>query len=60
MRLLEAEALMKSLDLEPIKTDSPAPHPFDGDVIFICVDIESWERCHSKITEIGISTLDTR
>ncbi|GAB7355855.1 hypothetical protein MBLNU459_g6515t2 [Dothideomycetes sp. NU459] len=39
---------------------SPSPFPFDGDVIFIAVDIESYERNHNIITEIGIATLDTR
>ena len=28
-------------------------------MVFVCVDIESFERSHSQITEIGISTLDT-
>jgi hypothetical protein len=29
-------------------------------VVFICFDVESYERSHSQITEIGIATLDTR
>ena len=35
--------------------------PFDPEdsVIFICVDVESFERDHNLITEIGIATLDT-
>ena len=37
----------------------PAPYPFDKNVVFVCVDVESYERDHKKITEIGISTLDT-
>lgn len=28
--------------------------------MLVCVDIEAYERDHSKITEIGIATLDTR
>lgn len=33
---------------------------FDQEVIFVCVDVESHERAHHKITEIGVATLDTR
>lgn len=29
-------------------------------MVFVCVDVESYERAHHKITEIGIATLDTR
>jgi hypothetical protein len=38
----------------------PAPFAFDRSVIFVCVDVESYERAHHKITEVGIATLDTR
>ena len=38
----------------------PAPYPFDSDVVFVCVDVEAYEKDHKKITEIGVSTLDTR
>ena len=37
----------------------PAPYPFENEVVFVCVDVESYEKDHKKITEIGISTLDT-
>ncbi|KAI9790747.1 MAG: hypothetical protein M1816_004889 [Peltula sp. TS41687] len=37
----------------------PAPYPFDYSVVFICVDVEAYEKDNSLITEIGISTLDT-
>ncbi|QIW95477.1 hypothetical protein AMS68_000995 [Peltaster fructicola] len=36
----------------------PALH--QSDVIFISIDIEAYERDHSKVTEVGVSTLDTR
>ncbi|KAF1844507.1 uncharacterized protein K460DRAFT_404802 [Cucurbitaria berberidis CBS 394.84] len=39
---------------------SPAPFIFDQSVVFVCVDAESYERAHHKITEIGVATLDTR
>jgi hypothetical protein len=38
----------------------PAPFDFEQSVVFICVDVESYERAHHKITEIGVATLDTR
>lgn len=37
-----------------------APFPFDQSVVFVCVDVEAYERAQHKITEIGIATLDTR
>lgn len=45
--------------LLPFDVQQPAPFPFASEPIFICVDVESNERCHDQITEIGISTLDT-
>jgi hypothetical protein len=38
----------------------PAPFAFDQSVVFVCVDVESHERAHHKITEVGVATLDTR
>ncbi len=52
----EAAAGIKLPKLVP--TD-PAPYPFHHNVIFICVDIEAYEKNQRQITEIGISTLDT-
>jgi hypothetical protein len=43
-----------------VDTSSAAPFDFEQSVVFICVDVESYERAHHKITEIGIATLDTR
>jgi hypothetical protein len=39
--------------------DKLAPYEPEGSVVFICVDVEAYERNHSQITEIGIATLDT-
>lgn len=50
-----SRATVPALDLS-----QPAPHPFDNSVVFLCVDVESFERAHNLITEIGISTLDTK
>lgn len=36
------------------------PFQFDSDVVFLAVDVEAFERAQDKITEIGISKLDTR
>jgi hypothetical protein len=40
--------------------EQPAPFTFDQSVVFVCVDVESYERAHNMITEVGIATLDTR
>lgn len=40
--------------------DVLAPFMFEQDVVFVCVDVEAWERDHNTITEIGVSTLDIR
>lgn len=40
--------------------DKPVPCPFWKEPIFISIDVEVNERCHTEVTEIGISTLDTR
>ncbi|KAJ9232271.1 hypothetical protein DTO271D3_4338 [Paecilomyces variotii] len=45
--------------LEPLNVNEPAPFPFSDEPIFICVDVESNERCHDQITEVGVSVLDT-
>ncbi|KAI9829531.1 MAG: hypothetical protein M1826_005575 [Phylliscum demangeonii] len=37
-----------------------APFPFYGSVVFISVDVEAYERNAKWVTEIGLSTLDTR
>ncbi|KAF1344164.1 hypothetical protein BDV97DRAFT_403110 [Delphinella strobiligena] len=49
-----------SPEARPINVTDNAPFPFDGDVIFIAVDAEAWERNHNIVTEIGFATLDTR
>ncbi|OSS43500.1 hypothetical protein B5807_11871 [Epicoccum nigrum] len=42
-----------------IDPKQPTPFTFDQSVVFVCVDVESYERAHHKITEVGIATLDT-
>ncbi|KAL4906248.1 hypothetical protein BDW74DRAFT_177266 [Aspergillus multicolor] len=52
-------------DEQPVETpqptyDKPVPYPFWTEPVFISLDVEVHERSHSQVTEIGISTLDTR
>jgi hypothetical protein len=42
-----------------LDVERPAPFTPEDSVIFICIDVESFERNHNLITEIGIATLDT-
>ncbi len=42
----------------PLDVAELAPHPFEKNVVFVCVDVEANEHAHHQITEIGISTLD--
>jgi hypothetical protein len=37
-----------------------APYNQEGSVVFVCVDVEAYERNTRQITEIGIATLDTK
>lgn len=53
-------ALAAGQTLPPIAVDEAMPYPCDKDVVFVCVDVESYERSHNIITEIGVSTLDSR
>ena len=58
-QIREEESLSREVNLLPLDVNQPAPFPFVDEPIFICIDVESNERCHTQITEIGISTLDT-
>ena len=53
------EEKLASEETPEINVDEPAAHPFESNVVFVSVDVETHERVHSQITEIGISTLDT-
>ncbi|KAG9232571.1 hypothetical protein BJ875DRAFT_74788 [Amylocarpus encephaloides] len=57
------ETIKAGATITPTLTFDPAgiaPFGQECDVVFICVDIESYERAHNIITEVGIATLDTR
>jgi hypothetical protein len=43
----------------PLDLHQASPFSFEGSPIIISIDVESYERDHKIITEIGISTLDT-
>ncbi|KAH5278855.1 hypothetical protein HBI71_024050 [Parastagonospora nodorum] len=51
---------MSSSPLQAVSPMSPAPFNTEQSVVFVCVDVESYERAHNKITEIGVATLDTQ
>jgi hypothetical protein len=58
--LLILEAGQSPTVPDSIDPSLPAPFAFDSSVVFVCVDVESYERAHNKITEVGVATLDTR
>jgi len=51
--------LARCINLPELDLTKPAPYSFSQSVVFVCVDIEAWEKDQKVITEIGISTLDT-
>jgi len=56
----KAYQLAAGIKLPGLDVAKPTTYPFDLDVVFVCVDVEAYEREHKAITEIGISSLDTR
>ena len=59
-KAVEERAPASVFVLPELKATQSAPYSFDSSVVFICVDVESYERDHNLITEIGIATLDTK
>ncbi|PVH86847.1 hypothetical protein DL98DRAFT_567142 [Cadophora sp. DSE1049] len=53
------EALAKMPPSAVFKADESAPYLQEHSVIFVCIDVEAYERSSRIITEIGIATLDT-
>lgn len=47
-------------NLPNIDLSRRVPYSYDKDVVFVCVDVEAHERANHPVTEIGISSLDTR
>lgn len=56
---LEAEAALR-VPPPPINPSKPPTFAFDSEVVFVCIDVEAYEKDNSKITEIGVSTLDSK
>lgn len=40
--------------------DAPAPVEQDGHVVFVCFDIETYEKSPGLVTELGFAILDTK
>jgi hypothetical protein len=57
--LAEQSAPRMLSDAKVIDIEKPAPYEQEDLVVFICIDVEAYERDHNLITEIGIATLDT-
>lgn len=55
-----AGAITNDKQLPAIDPEKLAPYPFDQQPIFIAIDVEAHEFHHYIITEVGISTLDTK
>ncbi|OAL44821.1 hypothetical protein IQ07DRAFT_649015 [Pyrenochaeta sp. DS3sAY3a] len=60
LRPIEAGEVTSTSRPQAIDPTLAASWPFDQSVVFVSVDVESYERAHSLITEIGVATLDTR
>ena len=56
----KAYQLAVGIDLPDVDVTKPAQYNFELDVVFVSVDVEAYERERRAITEIGISSLDTR
>lgn len=48
------------INLPNIDLSRRVPYSCDKDVVFVCVDVEAYEKANRPVTEIGISSLDTR
>ncbi|KAL8881635.1 MAG: hypothetical protein Q9192_007756 [Flavoplaca navasiana] len=58
-RAMKRYQLSKGVDLPDLIVAEPSPFTFQDDVVFVCVDVEAYEKDNRPITEIGVSTLDT-
>ncbi|KAL8796896.1 MAG: hypothetical protein Q9195_000979 [Heterodermia aff. obscurata] len=55
----KAYDISRSANLPDLDDTKPVPYSLDKNVVFVCVDVEAWEKDQSIVTEIGVSTLDT-
>ncbi|KAL8934053.1 MAG: hypothetical protein Q9216_006092 [Gyalolechia sp. 2 TL-2023] len=58
-RAVQRYNLSQCIELPDLEIAEPVPFEFRSNVVFICVDVEAYEKNDRPITEIGISTLDT-
>lgn len=56
---VEAEQIARASMTKNVDVTKPVPNSFDENVVFISIDVESYERDSRAVTEIGVSTLDT-
>lgn len=59
LKLGRKQKIKRANILEPLDIDKATPYDLNGNVVFIAVDVEAFERAPNHITEVGISTLDT-
>ena len=55
----EAYERAAGIKLPPLITTKVAPSQFHQSVVFVCVDVEAYEKNQKVVTEVGISILDT-
>lgn len=58
-KAVEEERIARASMTKNVDVTKPIPNSFDENVVFISIDVESYERDRRAITEIGVSTLDT-
>lgn len=60
---LENAVDAKMAELPPsthFNAETPASFEQEDSVVFVCVDVEAYEKDTKKVTEIGVATLDTK
>ena len=55
----QAYEIAQCLNLPDVDLTQSAPYLFYGNVVFVSVDVEAYEKGSRSVTEIGISSLDT-
>lgn len=58
-KAMEDDRIARASRARNVDVTKPVPNLFHENVIFISIDVESYERNRAAVTEIGVSTLDT-
>lgn len=58
VKFMQEQDRKVGIKVGPLDVQTTAPFEYDKSPVFVCIDIESYERGHHLITEVGISTLD--